>query len=61
MVALLEDIDSEYYKDSIYTDKRVLKCMGAEAKKSIYGTLEASLLYWGKLSRSLEEMGYQIN
>ena len=49
MVALLEDIDPEYYKYSIYTDKRVMKCMRAEAKKDIYGTLEASLLFWGKL------------
>ena len=54
MVALLEDIDPEYYKDSIYTDKRVLKCMGAEAKKSIYGNIEASLIFWKNLSKCLE-------
>ena len=35
--------------------------MYAKAKKAIYGTLEASLLFWGKLSKSLEEMGYQRN
>ena len=35
--------------------------MYAEAKKAVYGTLEASLLFWGKLSKILEEMGYQIN
>ena len=35
--------------------------MYAEAKKAIYGTLEASLLFWGKLSKILEEMGYQRN
>ena len=35
--------------------------MYAEAKKAIYGTLEASLLFWGKLSKSLEEMVYQRN
>ena len=33
--------------------------MYAEAKKDIYGTLEASLLFWGKLSKILKEMGYQ--
>ena len=27
----------------------------------IWNTLEASLLFWAKLSKSLEEMGYQIN
>ena len=35
--------------------------MYAEARKDIYGTLEASLLFWTKLSKSLEEMGYQRN
>ena len=35
--------------------------MYAEAKKAIYGTLEASLLFRGGVSKSLEEMGYQKN
>ena len=35
--------------------------MYAEYKKAIYVTLEASLLFWAKLSKSLEEMGYQRN
>ena len=35
--------------------------MYAESKKAIYGTLEASLLLWEKLPKSLEEMGYQRN
>ena len=35
--------------------------MYAEAKKAIYGTLEASLLFWTKLSNILKEMGYQRN
>ena len=60
-VTILEDIDPEYYTDFIYTDKRGRKCMYAEAKKAVYGTLEESLLFWGKLSKSLEEMGYQRN
>ena len=53
MVTLLEEIDPEYYKDFIYTDKRGEKFMYAESKKYIYGTLEASLLFWVKLSKSL--------
>ena len=61
MVTLLEEIYPEYYKDFIYTDKRGRKCMYEEAKKAIYGTLEASLLFWAKLSKILEEMGYQRN
>ena len=35
--------------------------MHEEAKKAIYGIIEASLLFWGKLSKSLEEMRYQRN
>ena len=35
--------------------------MYAESKKAIYGTLEASLIFWAKLSKILEEMGYQRN
>ena len=41
MVTLLEDIEPEYYKYFIYTDKRRRKCTYAESKKDIYGTLEA--------------------
>ena len=61
MFTLLEDLDPEHYKYFIYTDKRRRKCMYAEAKKSVYGTLEVSLLFWKKLSKLLEEMGYQRN
>ena len=35
--------------------------MYAESKKDIYGTLEVSLLFWGKLSKIPEKMGYQRN
>ena len=61
MVTLLEEIHPKYYMYFIYTDKRGRKCMYAESKKAIYGTLEASLLFWAKVSKSLEEMGYQRN
>ena len=61
MVTILEEIDPEYYKYFILTDKHGRKCMYVESKKAIYGTLETSLLFWEKLSKSLEEMGYQRN
>ena len=35
--------------------------MYVEYNKAIYGTLEASLLFWGEISKTLEEMGYQRN
>ena len=49
MVTLLEEIEPEHYKGFIFTDKCRRKCMYAESKKAIYGTLEASLLFLGKL------------
>ena len=52
MVNLLEEIDLEYYKYFIYIDKRGRKCMHAESKKDIYGTLEASLLFWKNFQKS---------
>ena len=45
MVTLIEETDPGYYKYFIYTDKHRRKCMYAEAKKDIYGTLEASPLF----------------
>ena len=41
MVTLLEEIDPKYYKYFIFTDKRGMKCIYEEARKAIYGTLEA--------------------
>ena len=35
--------------------------MYEESMKAIYGTLEASLLLWTKLSNILEQMGYKRN
>ena len=57
MVTLLEEIDPEYYKYFIYTDKSGRKCMYEEAKKDIYGTLEASLLFWEKKFKKLRRNG----
>ena len=54
MVILIEKINPLYYKDYIYTNKRGRKCMYSESKKAIYGTLEASLPFWSKISKSLE-------
>ena len=61
MVNLTKEIDPDYYKYFIYIYKRGRKCMYAESKKAMRGTLEALLLFWVNLSKILEEMGYQIN
>ena len=46
IVTVLEEIDPEYYKDFIFTDKRGKKRTHADSKKDIYGTLDVSLLFW---------------
>ena len=53
MVTLLEDIDPAYYKYSIYIDISGNKYMYAEAKRVVYSTLEAALLSWTKIYKSL--------
>ena len=57
----MQDIDPPYYKDFIYLYIRGRKCIYAEAKKNIYGTLEALLIFWKKLTMSLDKEVYQIN
>ena len=52
MVALIEEIDPEYYKDFIYINIRGNKCMYEEPKEDIYGTLEASLLFCKNIPKS---------
>ena len=54
MVTRIKDIDPYYYKDFVYEDKRGRNCMYEEYKKGIYGTVEAALIFWGKLSKSLK-------
>ena len=49
--ALLKEIDTGFYKYFIYTYKRGRKCMFSETKKDVYGTLEASLLFWGNFQK----------
>ena len=49
MVTLLEEIDPEYYKDFIYTDKRENKCIYKEAKKGyLWNTRGVSTLFVGE-------------
>ena len=57
IITLLEEIDPEYYKYFIYTDKLGSKCMYIETKKAIYGTLDAFLLFWGGTFKDLRRNG----
>ena len=57
VVTLLKDINPAYNKYFIYPYIRGRKCTYAESKNTTYDTLEASLLFRTKLSKSREKMG----
>ena len=54
MANLLKDTNPACCNYFIYLYSRGNKCMYVEANKAIYGTLEASLLFWKNLYKSLE-------
>jgi Reverse transcriptase (RNA-dependent DNA polymerase) len=60
MVELLLEIDQEMYLPYI-TFERGEKVMYVELLKALYGTIRAARLFWEKLSRKLQEWGFQCN
>ena len=50
MLNLTKEIDPAYYKEFIYIYIHK-KCMYAETKNAVYGTLEVLLLFCTKLSK----------
>ena len=61
MTELLAKIDPDLYNKYIQTDSKGKKFMYAECLKAIYGTLNAALLFWLKLSKDLETWGFVMN
>ena len=51
MVTPLKDIEPNYYKYFIYTDKRGRNFMYEESKKAVYGTIEASINFWENIQK----------
>jgi len=60
MVDLMAKIDPKLYWKYI-KDSNGKSVMYAELEKALYGTLQASLLFWKKLSKSLIEWGFETN
>jgi hypothetical protein len=60
MTELLVKIDPELYSKHIQTDSKGKKLLYAERLKAIYGTLNAALLFWLKLSKDLEAWGFKM-
>ena len=62
MLELLTQIDPSLYRKYIHTYPNGKKVLHAEIKKAMYGTLNASLLFWLKLSATLrDDMGFTVN
>jgi hypothetical protein len=60
MAELLVALDPNYYNQyaEIHNGKMILYVL---LQKALYGTLKAALLFWKKLSSTLESWGFEIN
>ena len=62
MLELLTEIEPQCYRKYIHTHPNGKRVLIAEIKKAMYGTLNASLLFWLKLSSTLrDDMGFTVN
>ena len=62
MLDLLTKLDPSHYRKYIHTYPNGKRVLFAEIKKAMYGTLNASLLFWLKLSATLrDDMGFKVN
>ena len=61
MDTLLAKIDPELYEIYLVKVRNGKPMMFVETKKSLYGTVDVSLLFWLKLSGSLKDMGFEMN
>ena len=60
LVDMLLKLAYEYYKDFVVYENGV-KVLYVEVLKALYGTLRASLLFYKKLRKDLEEIGFTVN
>jgi hypothetical protein len=61
MAELLAQVDPKLYRQYIITRPNGKTVLYAETLKAMYGTLNAALLFWTKLSGTLSKMGYTTN
>ena len=61
MAGLLARIDPDIYIKYIATYYKGHNIMYAECLKALYGTLDAALLFWVKLSTDLDRWGSKMN
>jgi hypothetical protein len=61
LVDILVEIASDVYKPYVTTDKKGVKQLLVQCKNALYGTMVASLLYYRKFTKSLIDIGFEIN
>ena len=60
MAEMLTNPDPNIYWKYV-TNKKGRTVLYVELKKSLYGTLQAALLFWQNLTSSLQEWGFEKN
>jgi hypothetical protein len=61
LVDVLVDIAPDVYKPYVTTDRKGEKQLIVQCQNAIYGTMTASLLYYRKFRKSLEDIGFEFN
>ena len=61
LVDILVEIAPNVYKSYITTDKKGVKQLLVQCQNALYGTMVASLLYYRKFTKSLTDIGFEIN
>ena len=61
LVDYLCDIAPEVYKPFIHQDKHNNKVLYCEVMNVIYGTMKAAILFYKKLNKDLNELGFECN
>ena len=61
IVELLTKINPQLNQKYIILSRKGKPFLYGEARKAIYGTLNASLLFYKKLVKSLQDWGFELN
>jgi hypothetical protein len=61
LVDILVEIAPDAYKSYATTDKKGVRQLLVQCQKALYGTMVASLLYYRKFTKSLTDIGFELN
>ena len=61
LVDILAEIAPDVYKSHVTTDKKGVKQLLVQCQNALYGMMVASLLCYRKFTKSLIEVGFNIN